>query len=67
MDIENAYSTHEISCLDDDSSLARSRHGLGRYATQLFTTQIFCYTLSFGLFFSNPRIKRLPFLLFMNS
>lgn len=67
MDIENAYSTHEISCLIDDSSLARSRHGLGRYATQLFTTQIFCYTLSFGLPFSNPRIKRLPFLLFINS
>lgn len=50
MDIENAYSTHEISSLIDDSSLARSRHGLGRYATQLFTTQIFCYTLRVGLF-----------------
>ncbi len=50
MDIENAYSTHEISWSKDYLFLARSRHGLRRYATLLFTTQ--SYTYNFILLFS---------------
>ncbi|AKM84435.1 MAG: protein of unknown function with transmembrane region [Candidatus Campbellbacteria bacterium GW2011_OD1_34_28] len=70
MDIEKAYSTHEIGRGPKNLKLflARNRHGLEaiHYSTFYYAGSN-TYILSLAFSFARPRIIRLPFLLFINS